>query len=575
MCMNFKRYVMILLVASCLAALFAVKKVCDARAEKCIALKQAIKKQFPVPEAQKEIDVRVRTGKELCAQEKLYLERRAPKVAEVLRKDFGITEPLRIGFACSGGGIRATIGTVGFCTAAARHKFLDASLYLTGLSGSTWAIAPWSYMFLNGLLSSNIEQSFQEFRETLEHALNYPCDAEEFACLPDALAPDVQMSFSENMAKHFAYDQKITVVDLYGAFAANCVLKKVGSQRLNVTWSSMAKKMEMADLPLLLCSSAIDIAESPTHAAGCHADYAWFESGPFEAGSTSLGFIPIWALGSTFANGKIIAHAPEYEMSEYLGMYGSAFHLVVTDIVDHGFKRPKFNVQGNEITLPVDTFMSKIINQANEHIHAKEGYKIHAEFANYSKGLPTSALKDLDQFSMFDAGNHFHVPLPLLFDRPERGIDVAIVYDSHPGCPSSLIEASRYFKKSGIAMPDIEQALIAFGSKAPEQQAGLLSKPMTVFNDPRTKLYDPKLPTLIYFPTPNTDISLPPCNIDLSTCPDVTTPIDNTKRPYFVANFKYEPADVRNLSATMEAVFESQVDEMKKILKLVSQMKLR
>jgi len=120
-------------------------------------------------------------------------------------------------------------------------------------------------------------------------------------------------------------------------------------------------------------------------------------------------------------------------------------------------------------------------------------------------------------------------------------------------------------------MPDLEKKLSEFGSQDDKRRQGLLAKPMTVFNDPREEEYDSKLPTLIYFPTPKTDISQAPYYIDVAKYPNVTTAIDNTKRPYFVANFQYTPAELKNLSSTMEAIFESQVPEIKKILKLISQ----
>lgn len=539
------------------------------------ALRTVIKHEFPVASLQQKTNVIVQTSADLCKQEQEYLSVRIPKIAKVLQKDFGINVPLRIGFACSGGGNRALIGTTGLLIAAARHKFLDASLYVAGLSGSTWVIAPWSYMYVKGMFSKNIETSLQQFREMLTSTLDYFCPIDAKACLPNGLEKDVHMSFSKNMAKHFAYDQRITVVDLYGAFIANYVLKKLGADRLKIVWSSIAKDMKRAEIPLPLCSSVFDSKESSTHRAGFQAEYRWFESGPFEAGSPALGFIPVWALGSTFKDGKLISHAPEYEMSEYLGVYGSAFDLSDSDFVNYEVPDVTYKVAGKEITLPINSWMQTIIGITNKDLRAKQAENVHAQFANYSKGLPMSVLKDLDQFGMFDGGNHFHIPLPLLFERSQRAVDVAIVYDADAGRASSLIEASRYFKKIGIMMPDLEKIVLAFGSKDKEQRQGLLAKPMTVFNDPREKTYDPQMPTLIYFPTPKTDISQAPYHIDVFKYPAVTTPIDNAKRPYFVANFQYSPAELTNLSSTMEAIFESQVPEMKNILKLVSQKKAR
>ena len=535
------------------------------------ALKKTIIDEFPIEKIE---NVVVRAGKDLCDQEKLYRKNRSLKVAKILRENFEINKPLTIGFSFSGGGNRAMIGTLGILKAAAKHKFLDASMYLAGLSGSTWIIASWSYLYLKRLLSQDLETSICEYEEMLIDALDYPCSTKANACFPNDLDQDIKMSFAYNLAKHFAYDQRITIVDLYGAFIANYALKKAGKDRLNILWSSMANDIQKGSIPLPICSAVIDVnVTSDKEYSFGNPDFKWFETGPFEAGSTALGFVPIWAFGSTFKNGKILFNAPENEMSLYFGVYGSAFGLSKIDFMDPEVLQPTFKVSGVDIALPMNLWMKKLIDMANKDNHEKNSRNIYAKFANYSNGLSFSMLPNVDQFGLLDGGEFFHNPLPLLFDRPKRSVDVAIVYDSYPGRSQSLIDAFRYFKKEGVIIPDLEKALNSFGSTKEAQQAGLLSKSMTVFNDPREKSYDKYKPTLIYFPTPQTDISKIPFNIDVTKYPDVSIPIDNSKRPYLTQNFKYSKDEFKNLSGTMMAIFESQIDEMKSILKLISEKK--
>ena len=38
--------------------------------------------------------------------------------------------------------------------AAAKHNILQATTYIVGLSGSTWTIGPWAYLYSKGLLGS-------------------------------------------------------------------------------------------------------------------------------------------------------------------------------------------------------------------------------------------------------------------------------------------------------------------------------------------------------------------------------------------------------------------------------------
>lgn len=544
------------------------------------ALQKTLKSKFSVPDAQKTAVVSVKKEINLCKEEKLFIKNRLAKVEKVLHEHFEIDTPLRLAFSCSGGGNRALIGTLGLFIAAARHKFLDASMYLTGLSGSTWVIAPWSYMYLKGDFSQDLEQSLQEFKEMLESVLDYSCPlAVKGICPPDMIAADVQIAFANNLAKRFAYDQRITAVDIFGGYVGNFALQKVGISRLDITWSSLKQDAQIGAIPLPICSSVFDLKEKSVMETGHRSEYEWFESGPFEAGSTMLGFIPTWALGSIFKDGTIVSHAPEYPISFFLGVYGSAFGVSVNDLIDKGLPSPSFTVAGVEIKLPVDTWVRSILDQAKKDMRSKRPEEIHAQFPNYSQGLSWSALKDKETFGQFDGGMYFNIPLPLLFDRP-RDVDVVIMYDSNPVDVQCLVDASRYFKRKGIAMPDTEympeplkKKPSAKSKKVPVSQKALLAQLMTVFNDPRGNDYNAQQPTLIYFPTPPTDITKAPYNLDISNYPDITMPIDNSKLPYITPNFKYRKSEIENLVQTMEAVFESQVDDMKKILQLVAEKK--
>lgn len=482
----------------------------------------------------------------------------------MLADEFGVDKPLRVAFSCSGGGNRALIGTLGIFKAAARHKFLDVATYLTGLSGSTWIIAPWSYMYLHGLLDKNYERSLEQFEEMLIEALSYKCKiGAKGICIPDNLEGAQAHSFSNHLTKRFGYNQHITAVDLYGAMVGNFALAGVGENRLDVTWSSLDSLAQKGDIPLPICSSVFDLKQSRATATGYRTEYEWFESGPFEAGSKELGYIPVWALGSEFENGSLIFHAPEYPLSFFLGIYGSAFAISPNDIIDKGLPKVTVTVEERQVTLPLDTWVRKLLDTANSDIRSQRSELIHAQFSNYSEDLPTSALKDNKTLGMFDGGMYFNIPLPLLFDRPERDVDVVIMYDSNPADVPALVDATRYFKRKRMNMPDMEHVT----------KEGLLSKPMTVFNDPREASYNSLQPTLIYFPTPKTDISKPPYSIDTTHYPNITAPIDNSKAPYITPNFKYSSAELKNLADTMDAIFESQVNDMKDIIRLVSDKK--
>ncbi|MFA5999155.1 MAG: hypothetical protein WC747_04020, partial [Candidatus Babeliales bacterium] len=173
---------------------------------------------------------------------------------------------------------------------------------------------------------------------------------------------------------------------------------------------------------------------------------------------------------------------------------------------------------------------------------------VHARFPNYSVGVGRSLLQNEKEIGLFDAGIAFNFPLPLLLDRPERAVDVIIIYDSNPGDVPVFKTAEKYFKRKNIAIPDLSSVTTGDSKKA---KALLLASVMTVFNDPRTVSYNPKVPTFIYFPT--------------------RPPIDISKAPFTTANFGYSAQDITTLAGDMEKAFESQVPAMKNILKMVAQ----
>ncbi|MEI7669561.1 MAG: hypothetical protein WCJ33_05730, partial [Pseudomonadota bacterium] len=512
------------------------------------ALKRTIRITIPVIDKplQKE-SVLVQSDINLSADEKEFLANRMPKVQKVLKENFDIEQPLRIAFCCSGGGNRAMIGTLGLFIAASRHKFLDASLYMAGLSGSTWTIVPWSYLYLKNIFAS---KDFETTLKSMQYSLA-PALQGAGMLKPPFLKSDVTAGFSRSLSMRFAYDQHFSAVDIFGSLVGNYALNLVGSNRLNVTWSSIGDAAKSGRIPLPLASAAFNPGIKNDSKTGVGSLYEWFEMSPFQAGSSVLGYIPTRWLGSGFRNGKIVSEfiTPEYPISFYLGVYGSAFGLSLNDVVDKGLPESSFVVSGVKVAVPVDQWVKEIIQENfGKNAGSARSGKIHAKFPNFSAGVLPSVLQNKKELGLFDGGIAFNFPLPLLLDRPERAVDVIIIYDSNPGDVAVFKDAEKYFKRKNIAIPDL--SIITTGDSARAKKV-LLESVMTVFNDPRTVSYNSKVPTFIYFPT--------------------RPPIDISKAPFTTANFGYSMQDIKTLAGDMEQAFESQVSAMKNILKMVAQ----
>ena len=83
--------------------------------------------------------------------EEIYRSRRMPFVKKGLSQFFNnqLDKPITIGVACSGGGYRAMIASLGFFKGMADTGLLDATMYASSLSGSTWFLVPWTLLKLS------------------------------------------------------------------------------------------------------------------------------------------------------------------------------------------------------------------------------------------------------------------------------------------------------------------------------------------------------------------------------------------------------------------------------------------
>jgi len=239
-----------------------------------VLLKKIIKYQYPV--SKPDAPVAVQVAGDLCSQEKFFLKNRVNNVQVVLKNEFEIDKPLKVAFCCSGGGNRAMIGTLGFLTGAVKSKVFDATLYVAGLSGATWTIAPLCCLAATGHCENTLDiltdmklHLFQSLSEEIPFGINgvYP---------PPLLPLSLSDNFFIEVAKRVAYDQSISLINVFGPLVANYSLELVGDDRLDATWSSIAPSMQSGHMPLPLCASIYETAVR---------NYEWFEMSPFQAGS--------------------------------------------------------------------------------------------------------------------------------------------------------------------------------------------------------------------------------------------------------------------------------------------------
>lgn len=504
-------------------------------------LKVLIKEIYgpPVPSEH----ILVQADSKLCKEEKNFLHNRLPIVQNNLKEFFNIDQPLRIGFCCSGGGNRSMIGTLGLLTGAAKSHVLDATLYLAGLSGSTWLISQFCYLAATSYKKQPFEVILSDIKRSYAKMLHdYSMLHINSVYAPPLISFESTDDVCIEIAKRFAYEQPMTLVNLFGALVGDYALSLMGNDRLSEKWSRINTSIQKGAVPLPLCSAVFEKTQAER--------YGWFEMSPLQCGSKDLGYIPVEYLGSEFYNGALDINniCPEYPLSFYLGMYGSAFAVTVQDIahVQKALHRKVTllkedeNIDLQNRNILESHIIKDIIQGTIKDIIFSRNVLTYARFPNFSKNVKHSVLRNDDFLGLFDAGVALDFPLPLLIDRPERNLDVIFLYGSFPGSQKTLQALANYCRQQNILFPEV--------SSISDQE--LQQDDMTILNNPMDFAYKPDVPTYIYFPTNN---------IDIYTA------------PYITLNFRYSANDVYAFSGKMEQIFLDNIDKIKEVLRLVAQ----
>jgi phospholipase A2 len=413
---------------------------------KCIA-----KHDYITTEAQ------TRIGTNLCTQEETFVQKRKKSSKENLEKLLNMKIPQHatpnIAICFSGGGYRAMMGTLGSLIGAANIGILDSITYMTGLSGSTWLLAPWTTRGID----------IHTYKKMLRNYVNL--DIIQHTIDPSLLV--------ENILKKTLFEQDLSIIDIYGSFLANRLFHDYDTKRQEMCLSQTQKTISKAKLPLPIYT-AIEASDDI---------YKWFEFTPFEIGSTYLNaFIPTWSFGRKFINGYSENFAPEQSLGFLMGIWGSACSVSLEEIYGHiGSTLNKILPQNIIQPLLTQTFIGDI------RISPAHAY-------NFTKGMQSSPMKYENEFTLVDAGIHINVPVfPLL--RPERNIDIIIVcdYSSNAGTTCKEIKKAEYYAhEQGIKFPQISLA-------------NLNKKIATVFKgkDTPTIIYLPLIQNKTYHPTFN------------------------------------------------------------------------
>lgn len=378
------------------------------------------------------------------------VQKKIPIVKAALEKLLGysldnkkIPEIAAIG---SGGGIRAMLAFIGSLYGLEKERILPCIIYVVGLSGSTWAIAPWlsSKMSLFTFKNYILEKVKQPIYRTTD---------EERLLLADMIAVR-EMS-----------GQKPSLVDIYGGLLGNKFLSCLEESR-HITYLSEQKKIIKNGSRPYPIYTAIN--------ANAGTELSWYTFTPHKV--TNLTYkvcIPTFGCGRAYDNKRSTNTAREINLSVLMGTWGSAF-AVSWDIIIKTLE-----AEEPEYVQQIET-LKQLVNPKGK----TRPIPCELRLPNFTKGmnLPISDYKYLE---VVDAGMDINLPYPPVSGIiPERKADICLFFDNSAGehIGAELLKCAEFAEKHKLPFPVISVDKIETST-------------ISVFSDP-----NPDAPLVIYMP---------------------------------------------------------------------------
>ncbi|XP_062946582.1 cytosolic phospholipase A2 beta isoform X2 [Cynocephalus volans] len=442
-------------------------------------------------------ELAVRLGCGTCAEEQAFLSKRKQVVAAALKQALQLDGDLHedeipvVAVMATGGGIRAMTSLYGQLAGLRELGLLDCISYITGASGSTWALAnlyedpEWSQKDLAGpteLLKMEVTKSklgvlapsqLQRYRQELaERArLGYPtCFTNLWALINEALLHDEP------------HDHKL---------------------------SDQREALSRGQNPLPIYSALNTKGQSLTTFEFAE----WCEFSPYEVGFPKYGaFVPSELFGSEFFMGRLMKRLPESRICFLEGIWSNLYAANLQDSLYWASEPSQFwdRWAQNQASLEeppatadkiaelfTDLLTRRPLAQATHNflrgLHFHKDYFQHPHFSIWKAttldGLPNQLTPMEPHLCLLDVGYLINTScMPLL--QPTRDVDLilSLDYNLH-GAFQQLQLLSRFCQEQGIPFPPI--------LPSPEEQCQ--PRECHAFSDPAR----PEAPVVLHFPLVN------------------------------------------------------------------------
>ncbi|CAE6471750.1 unnamed protein product [Rhizoctonia solani] len=411
-------------------------------------------------------EAEVRLGDELCLAERAFFRNRKRKMRAAFAELFGVAlheiderDLPVVAIAGSGGGFRAMVNTSGALKGAQDTGILDCTSYISGISGSCWALA----MMYSGVAGS---PSPSDVRNHIQSRIQTPyLDISNFDTI-------ITPPFNKYLLSGFLHKATapgwgdISLADIYGTLLSARLLVPDDIKKLDPRCLSLHQFRRFVDdgsypMPIMtaisrhlrqeLESQEVETKKQERKTYGptrrlrlrreaeqleAQARWLWFEWSPYEVGCDELGaWIPSWALGRRFEHGRNIerrasvdAHLPGFLTNYcFYRIFGSAFCASL----QHYFLEVQPLLR--DLPLPIFNWLDSVLVEKE-----KEFDVIHpvppTGLPNFVKGLEDQlrygspdAITEAEILRFMDAGAELNIPYyPLL----RRGVDCIIALDA-------------------------------------------------------------------------------------------------------------------------------------------------
>ncbi|XP_051278850.1 cytosolic phospholipase A2 zeta isoform X2 [Dicentrarchus labrax] len=452
----------------------------------------------------------VRLDFDIPPQEKEYLKKRKVVVAQALQKLLGLgSQPdsekvPTIAVVASGGGARAMTGLLGSLRGLKNIEVLDTASYITGVSGSTWAMSTlyqevnWSQQDIDSIISAAKDQMTKS--------------------VLSVFSPEKLQYYSEEMAERGNKGYIVSLIDMAGLILEHLVFGK----KVPNTLSEQQRAVNEGQNPLPIYT-AVNVKDT---LKGCEFEAEWCEFTPYEVGIQKYGaFVRTEDFGSEFFLGHIVKKLPEVCIPYLMGIWSSAFSINMTQLWMHVTgSQPSWSpwlgpdvsqIEGDTEPSTLDTYL---INPITDVMHIMTDFfknrPVIAEMYNFMRGLflhcnynkhsnfvawkgahpdafPNQLTPSDPTLCLVDSGHAINIGcVPVL--RPERDVDVIIClsYSWDPDHILNVIKkTAAYCKDHDIPFPSAD-----FASLEKEPQ-----KEVYIFEDEE----NPEAPIVVHFPLVN------------------------------------------------------------------------